>query len=120
MPKDATKNVDRYKVRGGELNEYDFHQNQEAFAQQQEGQTGNLIPGTPPEARKGMKTIKNSRATKGTKSTKERKPAAVSAKKRATRKAATKKAATKKAATKKAAPQKATKRTTKKKAAKKK
>ena len=24
MPKDATKNVDRYKVRGGQLNEYDF------------------------------------------------------------------------------------------------
>lgn len=24
MPKDATKNVDRYKVRGGHLNEYDF------------------------------------------------------------------------------------------------
>jgi hypothetical protein len=107
MPKDATKNVDRYKVRGGELNEYDFHQNQEEFAQQQEGQTGNLIPGTPPEARKGIKTIKNSRATKGTKSTKERKPAAVSAKKRATRKAATKKATTKKKpATKKKAAKK--------------
>lgn len=26
MPKDASKNVDRYKVRGGELNEYDFEQ----------------------------------------------------------------------------------------------
>ena len=24
MPKDATKNVDRYKVRGGQFNEYDF------------------------------------------------------------------------------------------------
>jgi hypothetical protein len=115
MPKDATKNVDRYKVRGGELNEYDFHQNQEEFAQQQEGQTGNLIPGTPPEARKAPTTTKTSKATKGTKSTKERKPATVSAKKRATRKAATKKAVTKKAA-----PKKATKKTTKKKPATKK
>jgi hypothetical protein len=26
MPKDATKNIDRYKVRGGELNEFEFHQ----------------------------------------------------------------------------------------------
>ena len=33
MPKDATKNVDRYKVRGGELNEFDFHQNQERYAE---------------------------------------------------------------------------------------
>jgi hypothetical protein len=31
MPKDATKNVDRYKIRGGQLNEFDFHQNQEAY-----------------------------------------------------------------------------------------
>ena len=30
MPKDATKNVDRYKVRGGVINEYEYHQNQEA------------------------------------------------------------------------------------------
>ena len=29
MPKDATKNIDRYKIRGGQLNEFDFHQNQE-------------------------------------------------------------------------------------------
>ena len=32
MPKDATKNVDRYKVRGGQLNEFEFHQNQGAAA----------------------------------------------------------------------------------------
>jgi hypothetical protein len=31
MPKDATKNVDRYKVRGGDINEFEFHQNQEQF-----------------------------------------------------------------------------------------
>ena len=28
MPKDAKKNVDRYKLDGGHLNEFEFHQNQ--------------------------------------------------------------------------------------------
>ena len=28
MPKDAKKNVDRFKVDGGHLNEFEFHQNQ--------------------------------------------------------------------------------------------
>ena len=28
MPKDAKKNVDRYKIRGGDLNEFEFTQNQ--------------------------------------------------------------------------------------------
>ena len=30
MPKDATKNVDRYKVRGGTLNEYELEQGKTA------------------------------------------------------------------------------------------
>jgi hypothetical protein len=64
MPKDATKNVDRYKVRGGQLNEFDFTKRQEDFAE------------------------KDSKPTKGTKSTKANK--AVSAKKTATPKAAKK------------------------------
>jgi hypothetical protein len=34
MPKDATKNVDRYKVRGGQLNEFEYDQNQAALAEQ--------------------------------------------------------------------------------------
>ena len=63
MPKDAKKNIDRYKVRGGELNEFDFHQNQEGYAEQL--------------------------ATKGTKSTKKKNaPTGASAKKLAARKAA--------------------------------
>ena len=33
MPKDATKNVDRYKIRGGQINEFDYHENQEALAE---------------------------------------------------------------------------------------
>ena len=28
MPKDPKKNVDRYKIRGGDLNEFEFRQNQ--------------------------------------------------------------------------------------------
>lgn len=30
MPKDATKNVDRYKIGGGHLNEYEFEQEKTA------------------------------------------------------------------------------------------
>lgn len=67
MPKDATKNVDRYKVRGGQLNEFDYSRNQEEFAEQ------------------GTKVIKAAKATKGTKSAKATKR--VSAKKGAARKA---------------------------------
>ena len=106
MPKDATKNVDRYKIRGGELNEFDFHQNQGEFAEQQRGTAANLIPGTPPEAKKAVKAIKaskatkTSKATKGTKSTKQKKATTkASAKKPAAK--ATKKKAAKTAAKKK-------------------
>lgn len=110
MPKDATKNVDRYKIRGGQLNEFDFHQNQEAFSEQQSAQAANLIPGTPPEAKKAIKSSKTNKAaqsskatkaatkkaaattTKSRKSTKARKaPVGASAKKLAARKAAKKK-----------------------------
>jgi hypothetical protein len=34
MPKDATKNVDRYKVGGGHLNEYEFEQEKTADRKQ--------------------------------------------------------------------------------------
>jgi len=71
MPKDATKNVDRYKIRGGQLNEFDYTKNQEEFAE------------------RGTKVAKPPTASKGTKSTKPAK--GVSAKKLAARKAAKKK-----------------------------
>jgi len=35
MPKDATKNVDRYKVRGGTLNEYELEQGKTADKKQE-------------------------------------------------------------------------------------
>ena len=102
MPKDATKNVDRYKIRGGQLNEFDFHRNQEDFATKQQVQNTDLIPGTPPEEKrttatktkkstKSKTTTKSTKAAKGRKATKTR--AAVkgaSAKKLAARKTAKK------------------------------
>src|SRR5687768_1808896 len=36
MPKDPTKNIFQYKIRGGHLNEFEFHQNQGQVRQQQE------------------------------------------------------------------------------------
>ena len=65
MPKDATKNIDRYKIKGGQLNEFDFHQNQE-----------NLSP---------------AKAAKGTKENKMAPVRGATAKKLAARKAALKK-----------------------------
>ena len=109
MPKDATKNVDRYKVRGGQLNEFDFQQNQADFVEKQKTQASNLIPGTPPEERaEGLKpavkkarkpakkqATKAARATKAAKATKSKK-----APKKITRGASPKKLAARKAAKK--------------------
>jgi hypothetical protein len=33
MPKDRTKNIDRYKIRGGALNEFEFERNSEEAKQ---------------------------------------------------------------------------------------
>ena len=63
MPKDPTKNVDRYKIRGGTLNEFELDENQEAYEQQKSKQGANLIPGTPPEAAK--KASKTKTGTRG-------------------------------------------------------
>ena len=49
MPKNPNLNIPRYKVAGGELNEFEFSQNQQAFVEQQQHDADNLIPGTPPE-----------------------------------------------------------------------
>jgi len=49
MPKNPNLNIARYKVAGGELNQFEFHQNQQALVEQQQHETDNLIPGTPPE-----------------------------------------------------------------------
>ena len=98
MPKDPKKNVDRYKIRGGDINEFEYDKNQEAFAAQGTSDNANLIPGTPPEKMAAKK--KASVAMRGAS------PKKLAAKKAAKKKAATKKAATKKSAGKKAAKKK--------------
>ena len=119
MPKDPTKNVDRYKIAGGELNEFEFQKNQ---AQVNESFTpGNakdwFTPGNVqvkesiPETKKELKPVKGVTPKKA-------------AAKKAVKKATTKKAAAKKTtarkAAKKATKKAAAKKATKKKAAKKK
>jgi hypothetical protein len=83
MPKDPTKNVDKYKIRGGVINEYEYHENQQALAHDEPKGDGKLIPGTPPEAKVATEV---SKPQKGTKSTKTKK--AASGVKRAAKKAA--------------------------------
>jgi hypothetical protein len=81
MPKDATKNVDRYKIRGGTLNEFEFSENQEQLTEDHKGKSNRkLIPGTPPEKKTKKKATKKPAEARG-----------ASAKKLAARKAAKKK-----------------------------
>ena len=91
MPKDPAKNVDRYKIRGGTINEYEYHENQAALAQNEPRGDGKLIPGTPPEEKgeglqpsvaatvtkseKQATKAKTSKPQKGTKTTKTKKAA---------------------------------------------
>lgn len=100
MPKDPTKNVDRYKVRGGTLNEFEYNENQEALTEQKPKGGANLIPGTPPEEkREGLRPVvakkaavkKTKKAKRATKTTKTVATRGASAKKLAARKAAKKK-----------------------------
>lgn len=126
MPKDKTKNIERYKIQGGHLNEFEYHENQQALAEETQNDNLNWIPGTPPEQRgEGLQPMVAKPATKSTKNTKsksvptenvEARPAkhgrtrGATAKKLAARKAekklaagrATKKIATRKASTSKA------------------
>ena len=101
MPKDASKNVDRYKIAGGHLNEFEFHQNQ--------GQLKELEK--PAHGATARELMANKVATK-TAMAEATKKAATEATKKAANKVATKKAATK--ATKKVATKASKKRATKK------
>ena len=96
MPNDATKNVDRYKVRGGQLNEFEYTENQKALAGKKAKGGAKLIPGTPPEkaATDMQPAVKaTSKAKKSTKATTKKTSSTkgVSAKKLAAPKAAAKK-----------------------------
>lgn len=117
MPKDPTKNVDRYKIRGGQLNEFEYTENQGALAGQKPKSQGRLIPGTPPEEREnlepqGTKKTSKKRATKAakaTKSTKSKSTKGTSTKgksKKSTKTVATRGASAKKLAARKAAKKK--------------
>jgi len=100
MPKDATKNVDRYKIRGGQLNEFEYTENQKALAGKKPKGGARLIPGTPPEETgEGLQPAVKATAGKGTKST--TKKAAKKANSGSTKGATAKKLAARKAATKK-------------------
>ena len=100
MPKDATKNIDRYKIRGGQLNEFEYTQNQKAVAEKKPKGEAKLIPGTPPEeAGEGLQPAVKASAAKGTKRT--AKKATQKASKNSTKGATAKKLAARKAATKK-------------------
>lgn len=100
MPKDPTKNIDRYKIRGGVINEYEYHENQQALAHDELKGDGKLIPGTPPEDKpqKGTKSTKTKKvatsakkaAKKAVKTATKSTPRGASAKKLAARKAAKK------------------------------
>jgi hypothetical protein len=58
MPKDAKKNVDRYKIRGGDLNEFEFTKNQAQVKEAAEPRKG------VPAAKKSAKPIKGATARK--------------------------------------------------------
>jgi len=108
MPKDATKNVDRYKIRGGQLNEFEYTQNQKAVAEKKPQGGAKLIPGTPPEeAGDGLQpTVKataaktkkatTAKSTKRTAKKAAKKPGGSSAKGATAKKLAARKAAAKK------------------------
>ena len=112
MPKDPTKNVDRYKIRGGQLNEFEYTENQGALAGQKPKSQGRLIPGTPPEEREnlepqGTKKTSKKRATKAAKATKSTKNKSTKGKsKKGTKTVATRGASAKKLAARKAAKKK--------------
>jgi hypothetical protein len=71
MPKDPARNIDRYKISGGHLNEFEFHKNQAEMAEEAERFRAQT-------ARKAMSESSNPAAKKaGTKAGKRRKKKSV-------------------------------------------
>ena len=96
MPKDASKNVDRYKIAGGHLNEFEFHQNQGQLKELEkpaQGATARKLMANKVATKKAATKATKKRATKSTKKVATK--ATKATKKRATKKGATKKAAKK-------------------------
>lgn len=102
MPKDAKKNIDRYKIRGGDLNEFEFSQNQARVKESFPGSTNLAFPmqasttqGTMTEKATGKeparkKTTKKSATTKKAAKKTTAKKSAKKAAKKSTKKAAKK------------------------------
>jgi hypothetical protein len=103
MPKDPTKNIDRYKVAGGDLNEFEFQQNQEELSEQGSPEPENLIPGTPPEQKVEEVTKRAEEVVQTRANARSAKPSTKKTTRKATRKAPTRKKTTKKTAAKKQA-----------------
>ena len=106
MPKDATKNIDRYKIRGGQLNEFEYTENQKALAEKKPKGDAKLIPGTPPEEavdglRPVVATIKATKSTTSVKKAKKSSTKSTKAKTSSTRGATAKKLAARKTAARK-------------------
>jgi hypothetical protein len=102
MPKDASKNIDRYKVQGGQLNEFEYAENQKALAGEKAKSSAKLIPGTPPEeADEGLRPAVKAKSNKATKGTGKARKATKSAKVNPSKGATAKKLAARKAAAKK-------------------
>lgn len=100
MPKDAKKNVDRYKIRGGDLNEYEFNQNQARVKESFPGSTNSPLPmrgSTPKELMAEKISAKQSAKETAQKSATTKKVAKKTTAKKSAKKAtkATKKAAKK-------------------------
>lgn len=88
MPKDAKKNIDRYKIRGGDLNEFEFSQNQARVKESFPGNTNSPMP------------MKGSTPMMAEKTTAQKSAKEETAKKSATTKKAAKKTTAKKSAKK--------------------
>lgn len=113
MPKNPNLNIARYKVAGGELNPFEFHQNQQALVEQQQHEADNLIPGTPPEMKSQTEEGRLGAAAapaETTSSTKTRSKLPPKTR----RQAGTKKAASKKSVSQKGREKKSTKKSAKK------
>jgi len=65
MPKDPKRNVDRYKLAGGEINEFEFHQNQGEVKESATGaQATDRARAKTGGAKKSAKAVKGATAKK--------------------------------------------------------
>ena len=120
MPKDKTENIDRYKVRGGQFNDYQIQKDELALVQDDQDRAGvRLREGEWPEQGRPQDEAERIQRMMEEAREKVARKKAKLAGKGAAGKGATKKAAAKKGATRKGAAKPAAKKAAKKSAAKK-